>query len=231
MLDKSLEYFDFIMKMPAERLALLPEPQLPEGYTFSLYTPGDEKSWAELEASVNEFASVEKALEYFKREYVDQYQDELCKKCMFIKNPQGKLVSTATAWFMDSSIGYRRNWLQWISSSPEEQGKGLGKAVVIKALKLYNDLGLTDNVYLHTQTWSHTAIYLYHKLGFEAFTIDHVKVAWDNEQGYRTMRNNPAKALEELKKVFAPELLDSLHQNMLHPTAEEGTDFPPEDNA
>lgn len=227
MLDKSLEYFDFIMKMPAERLALLPEPQLPEGYTFSLYTPGDEKSWAELEASVNEFASVEKALEYFKREYVDQYQDELCKKCMFIKNPQGKLVSTATAWFMDSSIGYRRNWLQWISSSPEEQGKGLGKAVVIKALKLYNDLGLTDNVYLHTQTWSHTAIYLYHKLGFEAFTIDHVKVAWDNEQGYRTMRNSPMQALEELKKVFKPELLDSLHKNILHPTADEGTDFPP----
>ncbi|MBE6403437.1 MAG: GNAT family N-acetyltransferase [Lentisphaerae bacterium] len=227
MLDKSLEYFDFIMKMPAERLALLPEPQLPEGYTFSLYTPGDEKSWAELEASVNEFASVEKALEYFKREYVDQFQDELCKKCMFIKNPQGKLVSTATAWFMDSSIGYRRNWLQWISSSPEEQGKGLGKAVVIKALKLYNDLGLTDNVYLHTQTWSHTAIYLYHKLGFEAFTIDHVKVAWDNEQGYRTMRNSPMQALEELKKVFKPELLASLHKNILHPTAAEGTDFPP----
>ena len=227
MLDKSLEYFDFIMKMPAERLALLPEPQLPEGYTFSLYTPGDEKSWAELEASVNEFASVEKALEYFKREYVDQYQDELCKKCMFIKNPQGKLVSTATAWFMDSSIGYRRNWLQWISSSPEEQGKGLGKAVVIKALKLYNDLGLTDNVYLHTQTWSHTAIYLYHKLGFEAFTIDHVKVAWDNEQGYRTMRNSPMQALAELKKVFKPKLLDSLHKNILHPTADKGTDFPP----
>ena len=90
---------------------------------------------------------------------------------------------------------------------------------------------LTDDVFLHTQTWSHTAIHLYNKLGFEAFNIDHVKVAWDNEAGYRTMRNNPAKALEELKKVFAPELLDSLHQNMLHPTAEEGTDFPPEANA
>ena len=86
MLDKSLEYFDFIMKMPASRLLQLPEPTLPEGYSFSLYTPGDEQSWAELETSVNEFASVEKALEYFNREYVEKFQDELCKKCLFVKN-------------------------------------------------------------------------------------------------------------------------------------------------
>ena len=227
MLDKSLEYFDFIMKMPASKLLQLPEPTLPEGYSFSLYTPGDEQSWAELETSVNEFASVEKALEYFNREYVEKFQDELCKKCLFVKNPQGRLVSTATAWFMDSSLGYRRNWLQWISSLPEEQGKGLGKAVVIKALSLYNELDLTDDVFLHTQTWSHTAIYLYNKLGFEAFNIDHVKVAWDNEAGYRTMRNNPAKALEELKKVFAPELLALLQKNMLQPNDTEKCDFPP----
>ena len=49
MLDKSLEYFDFIMKMPASKLFQLPEPTLPAGYSFRLYTPGDEQSWAELE--------------------------------------------------------------------------------------------------------------------------------------------------------------------------------------
>ena len=227
MLDKTLEYFDFIMKMPATRLAQLPEPVLPAGYSFALYTPGDELAWAELEASVNEFATPEKALEYFKREYVDQFQDELCRKCMFVKNPQGRLVSTATAWFMDSSLGYRRNWLQWISSSPEEQGKGLGKAVIIKALKLYKELNLTDDVFLHTQTWSHTAIYLYNKLGFEAFNIDHVKVAWNNEQGYRTMHNNIAKALEELKKVYTAELVAVLRNNTLQPNSQEKCDFPP----
>jgi RimJ/RimL family protein N-acetyltransferase len=214
------------MKMPKERIALMPEPKLPEGYTFAMYEDGNEHDWARLEAGVLEFPSEEKALEYFKREYSDPYREELYRRCVFIKNPAGKIVATTTAWFMDSSIGHR-NWLQWISTDPAEQGKGLGKAVIIKAMQLYPGIEPKSDVYLHTQTWSHTAIYLYHKIGFEAFDIDHVKVKWDNEEGYRTMRNNTAKALVELEKVYTPELLESLRSGVLHPNDRERTDWPP----
>ena len=62
---------------------------------------------------------------------------------------------------------------------------------------------------------------------FEAFNIDHVKVAWNNEQGYRTMRNNIAKALEELKKVYTAELVAALRNNTLQPNSQEKCDFPP----
>jgi GNAT superfamily N-acetyltransferase len=229
MLDKSLEYFDFIMKMPKERIAAIPEPELPAGYSFSMYEDGNEHDWARLEATVLEFPSQDKALEYFQREYSIPYREELYKRCVFIKNPSGRIVATTTAWFMDSSIGHR-NWLQWISTDPAEQGKGLGKAVISKAMKLYPELLGSSDVYLHTQTWSHTAIYLYHKLGFEAFDIDHVKVKWDNAEGYRTMHNNTEKALIELEKVFNADLIASLRQGLLHPNAKERTDWPPADD-
>lgn len=229
MLDKSLEYFDFIMKMPCERIEHLPPARLPEGYTFALYQDGNEHDWARLESLVGEFASEEKALEYFKREYQDPFSDKLRQRCVFVKNPAGRIVATATAWFMPSSLG-NRGWLQWISTDPAEQGKGLGKAVIIKALQLFPQYEPGSDIYLHTQTWSHKAIYLYHKLGFEAFNIDHVKVLWDNEAGYRIMRNNIEKALEELAKVYTPELIASLRNGILRPSARERTDYPvPED--
>lgn len=226
MLDKSLEYFDFIMKMPKERIALLPEPKLPEGYTFAMYEDGNEEDWARLESLVLEFPTCEKALEYFKREYSDPFRDKLYKRCVFIKNPEGKVVATTTAWWLDSSIGHR-GWLQWISTDPAEQGKGLGKSVIIKAMQLFPEVEPNSDIYLHTQTWSHTAIYLYHKIGFEAFNIDHVKVAWDNEEGYRVMHNNTEKALVELEKVFKPELIKSLRDGVLMPTERERLDWPP----
>jgi Ala-tRNA(Pro) deacylase len=50
------------MKMPYERIAKLPAPQLPDGYTFAFYQDGNEQDWARLEASVNEFATEEKLL-------------------------------------------------------------------------------------------------------------------------------------------------------------------------
>ncbi|MBQ4335586.1 MAG: GNAT family N-acetyltransferase, partial [Lentisphaeria bacterium] len=62
MLDKSLPYYDIIMKMPGRNLLSLPEPVLPEGYSFRLYKPGDEYAWARLESQVLEFPTHGKAL-------------------------------------------------------------------------------------------------------------------------------------------------------------------------
>ena len=41
MLDKSIPYKEITMRLPAEKLILLDEPILPEGYAFRLYQPGD----------------------------------------------------------------------------------------------------------------------------------------------------------------------------------------------
>ena len=226
MLDKALTYHDIIMKLRSEKIAAIPEPKLPEGYAFDFYHDGDEEHWARLESSVLEFPSPEKALAYFNREYRDPFRRYLYRRCVFVKDPNGRPVATTTAWFAESSLGHR-GWLQWIATDPEHQGLGLGRAVIARALRCFPEVEPGSDIYLHTQTWSHKAIFLYHQLGFEFFTIDHVKMAWDNPDGFLIMHNSPEATLKELEKIYTPELIASLRNHIEHPTEYEKTDFPP----
>ena len=220
MLDKSLPYQGFIMKLRREKLQDIHVPELPNGYRFRLYKPGDDQHWAHLEHLVGEFPSYEKALDYFRHDYALPFEDELQRRCAFVCTDDDVPVATATAWFMESSLGHRA-WLQWISTDPAHQGRGVGRAVIAKALSLYNDVEPVTDIYLHTQTWSHKAIYLYHRLGFQFSLMDSIKVAWHQPPGYRVMTNSPLEALEVLKAVYSPELIRELREQAEQPTAEE----------
>ena len=65
MLDKSLPYQGFIMKLRRAKLQEITVPDIPQGYHYRLYMPGDDIHWARLEHSVAEFSSYDKALDYF----------------------------------------------------------------------------------------------------------------------------------------------------------------------
>ncbi|MBO4512835.1 MAG: GNAT family N-acetyltransferase [Victivallales bacterium] len=220
MLDKSLPYKGFIMKMRREKLATIKVPELPPGYQYRLYQDGDEIHWARLETFVLEFPTEEKALAYFNHDYRDPFRDELHRRCAFVTTADGVPVATATAWFMESSLGHK-SWLQWISTDPRHQGKGLGRAVVAKALSLYPSVGPQTDIYLHTQTWSHKAVYLYHRIGFEFFLTEPIKVSWHLPPGYRVMENHALEALDVLKSVYSPELLEELRRQAEIPTDDE----------
>jgi len=220
MLDKSLTYQGFIMKMPREKLKDISVPVLPEGYHYHLYQDGDDKHWARLESSVGEFKTEEDALKYFQHDYSLPFADELQRRCAFVSTDDGTPVATATAWFMESTLGHKC-WLQWISTDVAHQGKGLGRAVIAKALSLYENAGPETNIYLHTQTWSHKAVYLYHKLGFQMFLIGSIRVAWHLPPGFRVMTNSPMEALDVLKAVYTPELIEELRQEALSPDEDE----------
>ena len=226
MLDKNLPYYDIIMKMPGKCLASLPEPVLPEGYSFRLYKPGDEYAWARIESQVLEFPTHGKALEYYQKRFLEKYSDEVARRAVFVVDPYDNPVATATAWFMDSSMG-RRNWLHWISADPTQQGKGLGRAVITYTLRHFMELNSVGNVYLHTQTWSHKAVYLYHKLGFQFFHIDHVTIPTDESPFFRQMKNAPAEALKTLEAVYTPELIQSLRDHAEYPDETELADGTP----
>ena len=81
MLDKSIKYYRVIMKR--EKGVPLQEFLLPEGYSFKKYSPGDELAWAQIETSVGEFVSKEKALTYFKGKYM-LYLGEPERRCFFV---------------------------------------------------------------------------------------------------------------------------------------------------
>jgi GNAT superfamily N-acetyltransferase len=162
LLDKSVPFIDVLMHRPP---GIPPEPHaLPAGYTYSLFSPGDEVSWAQIEASVLEFDSEIEALLYFQR-YRLPYLEELCRRCVFIKSPTGERVATASAWWGYTDMR-RDPWLHWVAVKPAFQGKGLGKAIIACTVHLLLEIEGDRDFYLHTQTWSHKAIALYERAGF-----------------------------------------------------------------
>lgn len=165
MLDKTLPYYDIIMKADKNIACTYPEMKLPDGYTYHMYEEGDEHAWVNLERSVDEFENDTAAMEYFNRVFMP-YQSLLKDRMCFIKDPNGNIVATATAWFKDDE---KRHYslLHWVSVAPNQQGKKLGKSIVSYALNKFIKVEPNENeIYLHTQTWSYPAVVLYYKLGF-----------------------------------------------------------------
>lgn len=165
MLNKTIPYYDIIMKARKEDACFHPIIVLPAGFTYKMYEAGDEQHWAELETSVNEFENKSDALAYFNRVFMP-YKDILASRMCFILDSDGNYVATASAWFKTNDER-RYAVLHWVSTSPKAQGLGLGKAIVIYALSKFNDLEQESDIFLHTQTWSYIAVGLYGKLGFK----------------------------------------------------------------
>lgn len=164
MLDKSLPYFDIVMKadkITASKWAPLP---LPDGYSFKMYEDGDEDGWAALEVLVGEFASHADALAYFQKVFLP-HRHLLPERMCFVTDADEKIIATASAWFKEED-GRHYPLLHWISTSPEVQGKGIGSAVTAQALSVLRETDPGADVFLHTQTWSHRAIKMYYKYGF-----------------------------------------------------------------
>lgn len=161
MLDKSIPFYTIIMKRP---YAKAPAPiELPMGYKIKNYEPGDEVTWAEIQTEVLEFDNAEQALNCHKG-YLSR-AGELEKRQLFVQNPTGNLIATATAWYDLNSQG-KIPVVHALSCLPQYQGNGLGRAIAIKMLERFYELDVNLDVWLDTQTWSYKAVELYLSLGF-----------------------------------------------------------------
>ena len=162
MLDKSIPYYHVIMVRPQG--TPFEQSPLPEGFRFSSFQTGDELAWAAIETSVGEFDDVATSVEYFSREYLP-FADELKRRLVFVENSAGEKVATATAWWSPRNETTVPS-LHWIATRPEYQGLGLGKAGVGQALEKSIQLDGDRDNFLHTQTWSYTAVGIYMRMGF-----------------------------------------------------------------
>lgn len=209
MLDKSIPYHDIIMGFQAG--TPLPQPVLPTGYSFRFFREGDERHWARLETKVLEFPNEQEALEYFTRDYLPNLP-ELKRRLVFVVDTQDLPVATANAWFADTQVGYQAS-LHWVCVDPDCQGLGLGKAVVLRALQVFEETDPGEDIYLHTQTWSHVAVRMYRKLGFYVVKSQPLGINTNGPQGAHLCKNEYAEAMEVLKPVLeAPvwrDLVDS----------------------
>ena len=163
MLDKSVKYYHIIMRR--KKGTFVPHFSLPEGYKYVIFKSGDEKEWAEIEASVKEFDRAVDALVYFQKDYMP-FLPEVERRTIFIEDGKGEKIATATNWF--AYTGVRRDpWIHWVAVKPAFQGLGLGKAIISEAVRRMIDIEGDRDIYLHTQTWSYKAIGIYMKCGFK----------------------------------------------------------------
>ena len=165
MLDKSIPYWNMIMKANKETIGRMQAPELPEGFSYRMYAPGDMDHWAEIETSVGEFPTLEEGQAYFTKKYLP-FEEELMERLCFIVDDKGTYCATAMTWYFDGENGAHWAALNWVATKPGYQGKGLGRAVVEKALSQFPRLEPGLDVYLHTQSWSHPAVGLYLRMGF-----------------------------------------------------------------
>lgn len=163
MLDKSLPYYHVIMRRPPG--VPVPEPALPAGYAFSTYEAGSDTAWAAIEAAVGEFDSPGLAKRYFRDRYLLHLPD-VRRRVLFVRGPGGVEVGTVTAWW-DYTGSRRDAALHWLGVLPAHQGRGLGTALVHHCVRKLQALEGDRDIYLHTQTWSHTAIGIYCAAGFQ----------------------------------------------------------------
>lgn len=176
MLDKTLPYYNMIMKRPCG--APIPVCSLGEDFSFETYAVGDEKAWASIMADVGEFDDAEEALAYFQKEYC-AFEDEIKRRMIFIKDKTGEMVGTLTIWWRYTEE--RRNpTLEWVAVRPEHQGLGLGRALIIEGMKRMIRIEDDRDFYLHTQTWSHKAVRLYLHVGYE-IVKDEVFGGYEND--------------------------------------------------
>jgi len=162
-LDKALPYFNVIMKRSAG--VPIVTHALPSEFSLTEFVPGDEVSWARIETAVGEFMAPGEALAYFQATYLP-YCDELKRRCVLVCGADGGAVGTVTSWW-NATEDERDPSVHWLAVHPEAQGLGLGKALVSECLKRLVALEGDRDIFLHTQTWSHRAIAIYLKSGFQ----------------------------------------------------------------
>lgn len=213
MLDKSIPYKNIIMKMDEETVKTISDSLLPKGFSFRFFEEGDEEHWARIETSVSEFDTESSAKNYFEKEYLLNIQ-ELKRRCIFVLSPDGLPIATAMAWFSNSNLGYQRV-LHWVAVCPEYQGRGLGKAVVQKAICIFNEVDYGKDVLLHTQTWSHMAVRLYYAMGFHMMKQQKIVSEAPSGEGIKVFSNDYDEAIEILADI-----VDSTFLNELMDTAE-----------
>jgi len=152
--DSRLKYYHLFMTMPAE--TKIPHYDLPTGYSFTTYTPGDRDTWIEIEKSAKEFSTFEEGVDAWQR-YYGKHEEVLHDRMFFIVDPNGKKVATATAFFEEKLPG---GWLHWVSVSRDAQGKGLSRPLIAHTLHRLQALGYKE-LFVPTQTTTWVAAKLY----------------------------------------------------------------------
>ena len=170
-IDNTIKYYELLMKY--DDLSTYKKYELPEGFHYEFYKPGDEEEWVHIHIESGEFTSVEKGLKHF-HDFYDYFVNQLDKRCVFIVDSNtGEKIGTATISLLeDEEYGYQAA-VDWVAIKRSYQGKGLAKPLISKFMDIAKDVG-HNKIILHTQTNSWLASKLYLDYGFEILNKDEI---------------------------------------------------------
>ena len=197
--DKTIPFKDIIMRNDNPQLY---DPVLPEGYTLDTYKDGDEYAWAKMEVYAGDFATEEKAVQYFRDIHLCK-KDEVMKRFVAVRNKDGLCVSSCFAWKTNRK-GEPAAALQWLVTMPGYEGLGLARAAAAETVNRYYRMG-EKPVYLHTQPWSYKALWLYYQHGFKIVRND----------TFQAFGNDCDEALEILDKLIPADKMAQIRADVL----------------
>ena len=175
--DERLQYVELVLERPD--LTDIPDYPLPEGYRFVPYRPGDENEWIRIEISARELRDTEQGMEVFQK-YFGGHEKELERRMLFIENPDGLKIATASAWWNIHTPGPADvSMLHWVAVAREYQGRGLSRCLISRTLRLMKELGHTGAV-VPTQTTTWVACGLYMDFGFRPIpgNMENSRLGW-----------------------------------------------------
>ena len=199
-LDNTIKYYELLMHY--DDTSKFIKYELPEGFHYEFYKPGDEEEWVNIHIESGEFTSVEMGLKHF-HDFYDSFIEELPKRCVFIVDSRtGEKVGTATISLLNEpEYGYN-GAVDWVAIKKRYQGKHLAKPLISKFMEIANNVGHSKLI-LHTQTNTWLAGKLYLDYGYEILNKEE-HLGWSI---LKTLTNHPK--LEEFDVLTQDELLDS----------------------
>ena len=139
--------------------------ELPEGYSFVFYRPGDKASWIDIELSSKEVSDPAAGEKAWGR-YFEPHESEIKERMVFLMAPNGQKVGTATAYYDNFSADDGvLGWLHWVGLKQEVQGKHLSKPLIGFTLNRLMEMGYS-RCHISTQTITALAVKVYMDFGF-----------------------------------------------------------------
>ena len=192
--DRRIPYYKLMLEQSLDDIK---EKELPPGYHYENYAPGDKAVWIAIEKSAKEFAADEEGEAAWSK-YFAPHEKELGGRMFFVADSSGRKLATASAYFdIYTGDDGETGWLHWVAVHSDAQGKGLSKPLITHVLARMKKLGYKRAV-IPTQTNTWLACKLYLDLGFVPTkeNAERSRMGW---RIIRTLTDHPA--LDEFEPV------------------------------
>lgn len=119
--------------MVRDDLRGFPIHDLPAGYTFRIYRPGDDAVWTALNRATEPFFEIKPEL------WGSQFGgdlDALADRMFFVVTGDDEPVGSIAAWWeKDRANPEERGRIHWVMVHPVHQGRGLAKPMMTRAMQ------------------------------------------------------------------------------------------------